>query len=852
MNFVGQGAVGIPNASSTQAIHPRNGLTADQARRRLQIFGENLPERSRKRRWWQDLIARLRNPLVLILLGAGLVSAATGELVGSSIIFVIVALSILMDFLQELRADLAVERLSASVSVSSEVLRGGKKITVPSRAIVPGDIVLLSAGDLVPADGVILDSRDFFVNQSMLTGESYPIEKTACQNKPGHIDKIVELDLTNLNHIFAGSSVVSGVARVEILKTGRKTILGGISGSLSKPRPETSFETGIRKFGMMIMRFTLLLVVFAFAVNVSFHRPVLQSLLFGVALAVGLTPELLPMVITVTLTGGALRMAKAKVIVKRLSAVQDLGSMEILCTDKTGTLTEGRIVLQKHVDVLGNDSRNVFKLAYINSYFETGIKSPLDDAILTHDKLDMSTWKKLDEVPFDFERKRVSVLAENGGERILAVKGANESILGCCTKYEREGKVLDLDVRSLHEIRMLFESLASNGFHILAIAYRPVEKTHEHAALTDETELVFAGFAAFLDPPKQSAGEAIAKLQEDNVEVKVLSGDHELVAQYVCDKLGFKITDCLTGVELNKLDDCVLQARVQSCNLFCRVNPAQKTRIISALKSRGKTVGFLGDGINDAPSLHCADVGISVDTAVDVAKQAADMVLLEHDLNVLHSGIRAGRRAFVNVQKYILMATSSNFGNMFSMALATVILPFLPMLPVQILLNNLLYDISELALPTDNVDEESLKKPARGDIEFIRKFMLTFGPISSVFDFVTFFVLLKILRADETLFHSGWFVESLVTQILVIFVIRTRRSCFASKPGTFLTILSLSIVILSGLLVFLPLHSALGFTPLPPSFFAVLAIIALIYLSFVELAKHFFYRTILKVDAAVR
>lgn len=850
MNSIDQSSFGSPAAAAVLlSTHPLSGLTADQARKRLRIHGENLPEKSRRRPWWNDLLVRLRNPLVLILLGSGLVSAATGELVGSIIIFIIVGLSILMDSLQQLRADLAVERLSASVSVNSNVLREGKKVTVPSREIVPGDIVLLSAGDLIPADGIVLDARDFFVNQSMLTGESYPVEKGVCPAKKVTGENCLDLDLTFTNHVFAGSSVVSGVSKVEILKTGGKTILGGISGSLSRPRPETSFEIGIRKFGMMIMRFTLLLVIFAFAVNVSFHRPILQSLLFGVALAVGLTPELLPMVITVTLTGGALRMARAKVIVKRLSAVQDLGAMQILCTDKTGTLTEGKIILQKHVDVLGKDSKEVFTLAYINSYFETGIKSPLDDAILTHDKLDMSAWNKLDEVPFDFERRRVSVLAENGSERILAVKGANDSILGCCTKYDKAGKVLELDESALQEIRMLFESLAGNGFHILAIAYRCVDRTHEHAVLTDETELVFAGFAAFLDPPKQSAGEAIAKLRDDNVEVKVLSGDHELVALYVCEKLGFEVSECLTGQDLNHLDDTALQAKVQNCNLFCRVNPAQKNRIISALKARGKIVGFLGDGINDAPSLHSADVGISVDTAVDVAKQAADMVLLEHDLNVLHSGIRAGRRAFVNVQKYILMATSSNFGNMFSMALATVVLPFLPMLPVQILLNNLLYDVSELALPTDNVDEETLKRPAVGDIEFIRRFMLTFGPISSIFDFITFFVLLKVLRADEVLFHSGWFVESLVTQILVIFVIRTKRSCFASAPGRFLTVLSFAIVILSCLLVFLPVHTALGFTPVPSSFLAVLAVIAVVYLSFVEIAKHFFYRTILKVDA---
>lgn len=821
----------------------QSGLTEEEACRRLQTFGENVPEKSHKKHWSLDLLSRFKNPLVLILLGAGLVSAFTGEMVGFAIIFTIIAVSITMDFIQQFRADKAVERLSSSVSVDSTLLRDGEKKSIPSKEIVPGDVAILAAGDLIPADGILIETRDFFLNQSMLTGESYPVEKTAPDSLECFPETLKDCDLSAPHIAFAGSSVVSGTAKLLVMRTGESTVLGGISGNLAKRRPETSFEVGIRKFGMMIMRFTIVLVVFAFAVNVAFHRPLLQSLLFGVALAVGLTPELLPMVITVTLTGGALQMSKAKVIVKRLSAVQDLGSMEILCTDKTGTLTEGKIVLQKHVDMSGNDSAKVFQLAYVNSFFETGIKSPLDDAILLHDVLNMSGWKKLDEVPFDFERRRVSVLAEKSGQRILAVKGAADSIIRLCTRFDQaDDKTVEMDAAGKKAIDDLFKSLARDGFHILAIAYRNVDQSHDHAKLTDETELVFAGFAAFLDPPKDSAADAIRELQADNVEVKILSGDHELVAHYVCNKLNFEVKGMLIGSELNQLDDHALQARVQSVNLFCRVNPAQKTRIIAALKARGKVVGFLGDGINDAPSLHCADVGISVDTAVDVAKQAADMVLLKHDLKVLHAGIRAGRHAFANVQKYILMATSSNFGNMFSMALATVILPFLPMLPVQILLNNLLYDVSELALPTDNVDEEALKKPAHGDILFIRKFMLTFGPISSVFDFITFYVLLHVLKADETLFHSGWFVESLATQILVIFMIRTRRPCFTSRPGKLLVALSLSIVILAAMLTLPPLGSSLGFTPLPPVFFAILGGIAVIYLTLVEASKHLFYR----------
>lgn len=828
----------------------QSGLSEEQARQRFQTFGENVPEKSRKTHWSTDLLSRFKNPLVLILLSAGLVSAFTGEMAGSIIIFAIVTISITLDFLQQYRADQAVEKLSASVSVTNTVVRDGKKRAIPSKEIVPGDLVLLSAGDLIPADGLLLDSKDFFVNQSMLTGESYPVEKTATKDAAEVLEKIAgnsleESDLNAAHFVFAGSSVVSGIAKLRIVHTGKFTVLGGISGNLAKRRPETSFEIGIRKFGMLIMRFTLVLVVFAFAVNVAFHRPLLQSLLFGVALAVGLTPELLPMVITVTLTGGALKMSKAQVIVKRLSAVQDLGSMEILCTDKTGTLTEGKIVLEKHVDSQGNDSQRVLELAYVNSFFETGVRSPLDDAILAHEEMDISDWQKLDEVPFDFERRRVSVLAQHKNKRILAVKGAPDSILNLCTEFEwSNGLPAALTAECKRQIDCLFEKLASEGFHILAIAYRIVDEKHDHARLDDETELVFAGFAAFLDPPKQSAAAAIKELQADNVEVKVLSGDHELVAKHVCEKLGFEVKGVLTGNELNELDDRGLQARALSTNLFCRVNPAQKTRIIRALKERGNIVGFLGDGINDAPSLHCSDVGISVDTAVDVAKQAADMVLLKQDLEVLHAGIREGRKAFGNVQKYILMATSSNFGNMFSMALATIFLPFLPMLPVQILLNNLLYDLSELALPTDNVDEETLSKPTHGDISFIRHFMLTIGPISSVFDFITFYLLIAVLKANEALFHTGWFVESLATQILVIFVIRTKRSCFASHPGKFLTVLSLAVVASACLLTLQPWGESLGFKPLPLVFYAILAGIAITYLVVVEIAKQLFYRTV--------
>jgi Mg2+-importing ATPase len=591
------------------------------------------------------------------------------------------------------------------------------------------------------------------------------------------------------------------------------------------------------------MRLTFLLVLFTLLVNVAFHRPLLESFLFAVALAVGLTPELLPMVVSVTLARGALRMAALKVIVKRPSAIQDMGAMDVLCTDKTGTLTEAKIRLERHVDALGRKSARVLELAYLNSYFESGLKSPLDDAILQHGEIDISGWQKIDEVPFDFERRRVSVLVERAGARMLAVKGAPEDTLRLCSHYEDEtGAAVLLDEAQRTRINALFDSLGNEGFRVLGIAWRPVTMDHPHVVVTDETELVFAGFAAFLDPPKASAGEALAALQASGVAVKIVTGDNELVTRHVCAQLGISVTGVLLGADIQAMNDDALRVKAAEANLFCRVNPAQKNRILLALKARGHVVGYLGDGINDASALHSADVGISVDSAVDVAKQAAAMILLENDLKVLHAGILEGRRTFGNVMKYIMMATSSNFGNMFSMAAATLFLPFLPMLPMQILLNNLLYDVSEIPLPLDNVDDEDLARPRRWDMRFIRNFMLTIGPISSLFDFLTFYLLMAVLSANEMLFRTGWFVESIATQVLVIFVIRTRRNPLRSHPNRWLTLTSLGVVATAMLLPFTPVAAWLGFTPLPPLFFGLLAVLVASYLLLVEAGKRWFYK----------
>jgi Mg2+-importing ATPase len=815
-----------------------NGLTAVEAAERLAEFGPNLLHPVKKRLLFLQFLAKFHNPLVLILLVASIVLALTGDVTSFIIIAVIVLISVTLDFVQEHRAGQAAERLRMSVAVRGQVLRDGKPHETPVADLVPGDVVLLSAGDLIPGDGRVLEAKDFFINQSLLTGEPYPVEKI-----PGELSGEAEI-VSASNAVLLGTSAVSGSARVLICRTGTDTVLGNISDTLTAKPPPTAFEQGTRKFGLLIMRLTVLLVLFVLLVNAIFHKPWLESFLFAVALAVGLTPELLPMVVSVTLARGAQRMAARKVIVKRLAAIQNLGSMDILCTDKTGTLTEARIRLERHVDSRGQDSKRVLELAYLNSFFETGLKSPLDDAILEHGEIDVSDWRKIDEVPFDFERRRVSVLVDNGTVRLLVVKGAPEDILRLCTGCEGDSSsdLRLMDEAALSAIQKLFESLGREGFRVLAVASRVVAPDHPHAVVSDETELVLSGFAAFLDPPKESARTALDGLAASGVSVKIVTGDNELVTEHICTELGLPITGIMIGSQIQQMDDQVLAVQAEKTNLFCRVTPVQKNRVILALKRRGHAVGYLGDGINDAPPLHSADIGISVDSAVDVAKDAAEMILLEHDLGVLHDGVTEGRRTFGNVMKYIMMGTSSNFGNMFSMAGGSLFLPFIPMLPVQILLNNMLYDFSEVPIPLDNVDEEYLTRPRQWDIGFVRKFMLAVGPVSSIFDFLTFFVMLGIFHAGEKLFHTGWFVESLATQVLVIFVIRTHKNPFRSRPHPLLSGCSLLVVVLAVVLPFTSLADYLGFEPLPPMFFLVLTGMVAVYLLIVEQVKQWFFR----------
>lgn len=818
------------------------GLSRAEADAQRARFGPNQIQAGPRQAILRQYLARFKNPLVIILLFASAVAAFTGEITDFIIIACIVLLSVTLDFVQEYRANRAAERLRQSVSLRARVVRDGGMCEIPAREVVPGDIVLLSAGDLIPADARVCEASDFFVNQSLLTGEAYPVEK-----RPG-IPTAGGADLQSAsNAVFMGTSVISGSARVEAVKTGAHTELGAISESLNQPAQPTAFELGTRRFGMLIMRLTFLMVLFVVLVNAFSHRPWLESFLFALALAVGLTPELLPMVVSVTLSRGALRMARKKTIVKRLSAIHDLGAMDVLCTDKTGTLTEAHIRLERHVDALGRPSDRVLEMAYLNSFFETGLKSPLDDAILAHRHIPVEAWKKIDEVPFDFERRRVSVLIDKGSERWLVVKGAADEIVNLCTQYEEgaDGASQPIGAEILEAIRARYQDLEQEGFRVLGIAVRRVSSGHVHAVVGDESELVLVGFAAFLDPPKTSAAPALAALSRAGVTIKIITGDSVRVTRHVCAQLGIEVTGVLTGAEISSLDNAALQSRVESFNLFCRMNPAQKERIILALKARNHVVGYLGDGINDAPSLHAADVGLSVDSAVDVAREAADMILLQHDLHVLHAGVMEGRRTFGNIMKYILMATSSNFGNMFSMAAASVFLPFLPMLPSQILLNNILYDVSEIPIPMDRVDADEVRSPRTLDMRFIRNFMFSIGPISSLFDLLTFYVMLAVLQAGEALFRTGWFVESLCTQVLVIFVIRTRYHPLASRPNRLLVTTSLAVATAA---VFLPLTAVgayFGFVPLPPVFYLILGGMVAAYLVMVEVVKQRFYRRVL-------
>ncbi|HEY3420535.1 MAG TPA: magnesium-translocating P-type ATPase [Methanomassiliicoccales archaeon] len=827
----------IPIKGDEGTVATPSGLSSEEAARILAEQGPNEIVIKKQNLIFQYL-TYFKNPLVIILLIAGFVSGLSGQGVQAGIIFFLVFVSVTLDFYQENKSNQAAQRLKDKVTNTASVLRDGKPQDIKISSIVPGDVVLLSAGDIVPADGRVIVANDFFVDQSSLTGEAFPVEKSHVQKpKEGEPDD---------NAVSMGSSVVSGSATIEIVRTGASTLYGQIAKKLMGKETDTEYTKGIRQFGYLITELTIFLVLFVFVVNAAFNRDLLQSLLFALALAVGLTPELLPMIITVVLSRGAIKMAGKDVIVKKLSSIQDLGSMDILCTDKTGTLTENRIELILHVDPEGNDDDSVLLDAYLNSVFETGIKSPLDAALLEYRKIETAPFTKVDEIPFDFVRKKLSVVVAKDNQRTLITKGAPEEIFKSCSKCRLKSGMVDM-VSALAPAEESFREMSEKGFRVLGIAEKALDGGRSVYGPADENGMTFIGFLAFLDPPKESAAEAISLMRSSGIDLKVLTGDNELVTRHVCESIGVEVKGIVLGSDISNVTDMALAVIVERANLFCRMNPVQKERIIRALRANKHVVGYLGDGINDSPPLKAADVGISVDTAVDVAKESADIILLKKDLKVLEDGVLEGRQTHGNTMKYIMMGTSSNFGNMFSVAAASVFLTFLPMLPIQILLGNLMYDLSELTIPTDNVDRSYIEKPRRLSVKFIRNYTIVFGLISSAFDLITFAILLFVFNASPQQFQSSWFIEGLATQVLIIFVIRTRITPFyKSKPSRLLTLSSLIIVVLGFLIPYTPIGALFQLVAPPLEFYLALVGIIAAYLALVEVVKFFFYRYYVK------
>ena len=822
------------------ALHAsRNGLQPTDAEQRLKQYGLNTIRAQQQATALRLLLSQFKSPLVLILIFAAIVSGIVGEWVDASIVIAIVLGSTILGFVQEYTASNAVEKLRSQVTIKSSLLRGGQPQMLPSEQVVPGDVVMLSAGSLIPADGVVLEADDFFINQAVLTGETFPVEK-----KPATVPANASLT-ERTNCVFMGTSVGSGTAQALIVQTGKATVFGQVAESLRLRPPETEFERGIRHFGILLTQVMLVMVVIVLAVNVFLAKPVLDSLLFSLALAVGLTPELLPAIISITLAHGAQKMAKRGVIVRRLTSIENFGSMDVLCTDKTGTLTEGIVSLDGAFDTQGQLSEGVLRYAYLNANYQTGLSNSLDDAIQASAQkagLDISADQKVEEIPYDFVRKRLSVVVANSrGERTMITKGALDNILSISSNIQRGDGVQPLDAAARADIEQRYGGWSEKGFRVLGLATKPVAAQPKEYTQTDEKELTFAGFLLFFDPPKPDVQQVIVDLAKRGVQLKIITGDNRKVALHVAEAVKLPIQGVLTGSQLNDLRDEALWHLAERTTLFAEVDPNQKERIILALQKTRHVVGYMGDGINDAPALHAADVGLSVDTAVDVAKEAADFVLLKKDLDILRQGIEEGRVTFANTIKYILTTISANFGNMFSMAGASMLLSFLPLLAPQILLNNFLSDIPAITIASDNVDPEMEQKPHRWNTKFIRNYMVLFGLVSSIFDFLTFGTLLFVFRASPDVFRTGWFIESLITELVIALVVRTRHLFFRSRPGTLLLASTLIFIGIALVLPYLPFISVFGFVPLPaPLMLAMLGLTAL-YVLATELAKKFFY-----------
>ena len=836
------------------------GLTDDDARTRRAQYGPNELAKDQRKTLGMLLWNALLNPLMILLAVLSTTSFATGDSRAGIIMSVMIGLSVGLKIVQEAKANSAAAKLKAMISITATVVRDGKPQELAVSQLVPGDIVELAAGDMIPADVRVLAAKDLFVNQSSLTGESFPVEKFEAEKNASATSPI---DLVSI--AFLGTSVESGSAKAMVVTTGKQTYLGGMARSLSDEPPQTAFDKGITRFTWLILRFILIMVPLVFVINGISRGNWVEAFFFAVAVAVGLTPDMLPMIVTVCLSKGALEMSRKKVIVKRINAIQNLGAMDVLCTDKTGTLTMDRVILERHCDVKLKENDAVLALVYMNSHFQTGLKNVMDRAVLAHTEIHIHTtipeYAKVDEIPFDFQRRIMSVVVRTpeGKDRIIS-KGAPEAIFPRCTTFELDGKLNPLDHSQIDELKKEYERLSSDGFRVLAIASKDIEPKGVVAgdvtpySKADESELILNGYAAFLDPPKETAAVAIKALQAHGVAVKVVTGDNDLVARKICKEVGLSTEFVLLGSDVEKMSDDQLADEAETATLFARVSPAHKQRIIKALQSRKHVVGFMGDGINDAPALHAADVGISVDTAVDVAKESADMILLEKSLLVLEAGVVEGRKVFANILKYVRMGASSNFGNMFSVLGASVFVPFLPMAPIQLLANNLLYDISQAAIPTDDVDPEQVEKPHPWDMRQLTRFIVFIGPCSSIFDYTTYLMMLFVFHCWNTstpeaakysasLFQTGWFVESLLTQTLIIHIIRTNKIPFLQSRSSWpLLVMSVCIMATGIAIPFTPLGTYLGFTALPPLYWPLLALTLLCYVVLTQLVKMWLLR----------
>jgi Mg2+-importing ATPase len=842
------------------------GLTAVEVRRRQAEWGENRIAHERREPLALQVLRRLANPLNLLLLALAAVSMTMGDTRAALIIFVMVIMSLTLATAQERRSSRAAERLRAMVHTTAAVIRAPEDAAVaapedtarpvglkqpvelPIEELVPGDIIHLSAGDMVPADLRLIAAKDLFVNQSSLTGESLPVEKHAATTPAG-----VAADIGTMGNIcFMGTAVVSGSAKGVVALTGRHAYFGGLAETIAGARAPTSFDKGVDRFAWLMIRFILVMAPLVFVINGLTKGDWVQALLFATAVAVGLTPEMLPMIVTVNLAKGAIAMSRRKVVVKRLSAIQNFGAMDVLCTDKTGTLTQDRVILQKALDLDGGDSREVLEYAYLNSYYQSGLKNLLDVAVLRHEQASAleavaRAYRKFDEVPFDFERRRMSVAVEGGGRRLLVCKGAVEEVFAASSQGRAAGESFKLDESHLAALRRSVDELNADGFRVIAVAVKEIPPGQLTCGVSDESDLLLVGYIAFLDPPKESAARAIAALAKHGVAVKVLTGDNEAITRKICRDVGLSADRIVSGAELEGLTDAEVATLVERTRVFARVSPMQKSAVIAVLQRNGHVVGFLGDGINDGAALKTADVGISVDSAVDIAKESADLILLEKSLLVLDDGVMEGRKVFGNVIKYIRMGASSNFGNMFSVIGASAWLPFLPMAPVQVLTNNLLYDFSQTAIPTDDVDDEYLARPRRWEIGNIGRFMVMIGPISSLFDYATYVTMYFLFGArapaQAALFQTGWFVESIISQTLIIHVIRTSRLAFIeSRASVPLMLTSLGVCAVGAMLPYSPFADALGFVPLPPLYWPLLALMVLAYLALTHIMKVWFHR----------